>query len=159
MAEHDALRATGGATGVEDAGEVGAGAHRIRNRFAPQQQRLVAFHSGRQVAVVGIDQFQTWQGFRQGNTDRCKRLVDDQNAGAAIAHGVLVFNRAPADVKRHDHRAGPCRGQIEFEIAVGVLRQDSDAVAWIGTEEAQSGGQPRHALPDLAPMPPSVAEH
>ncbi len=159
MAEHDPLRAAGGAAGVEDAGEVGAGTHRIRNWFAPKQQRLVTFHSGRYIALVGVDQLQPGQGFGQRDTDRCKRLVDHQNVGAAIAHGVLVFNRAPTDVERHDHSACPCGGQIEFDIPVGVLRQDGDAVAGIGAERTQASRQPRHTLPDLAPIPPSVAKY
>src|SRR5581483_12167273 len=74
VAEHDAFRAAGGAAGVEDAGEVGSAAHRIRNRLAAKQQRLVAFHSGRYVAIVGIDQLQTGNRLRQRGARRRKRL-------------------------------------------------------------------------------------
>ena len=97
--------------------------------------------------------------FRQRGARRCKRLVDEQDVGAAIAHGVLVFERAPADIERHDHRAGPGGGEIKFEIAVGVERQDRDAVAGVGAERAEPRSQPRHALADLPPVPAPVAEH
>ena len=91
VAEHDAFRAAGGAAGVEDAGEVGGDAHRIRNWLASCSSDLVAFHSGRHVAVVGIDQLQAGNRFRQSGARRCERLVDDQDVGAAIAHARLRF--------------------------------------------------------------------
>ena len=79
----------------------------------------------------------------------CRRaanaLSTNRMFGAAIAHGVFVLQRAPADVERHDHRAGPAGGEIELEIAVGIERQDRDAIAIAGAEraDARRRGAPR----------------
>lgn len=159
MAEHHPLGAAGGAAGVEDAREVGTAAHRIRNRLALRQQGFVAFHSGRHVAVIGIHQLQSGRGLRQACSCRCECLVDHQHQGAAIAQGVLVFERAPPDVERNDHRAGPCGRQIKFEVSVGIEREHRDAFAGSRPEPTQAARQPRYSFSDLAPVPSPVAKH
>ena len=159
VAEHHALGTAGGAAGIEDAGKIGAIAHRIRHRLAAFDQRLVPFHSRRRFAFVGVDQLQARNSLRQRRADGGKRLVDEQDVGAAIAHGVFVLERAPADVERHDDGAGPAGGQIKLEIAVGVERQHRDAVADAGAERTNSCGKPRHAFADIAPVSPPLAAH
>ena len=107
----------------------------------------------RHLAVVGIDQLEARdRAFASAAPTAAKALSTNRMLGAAIAHGVLVLQRAPADVERHDHGAGPAGGQIKFEIAVGIERQDRDAVAGLRAERADAGGQPRDAVADLAPV-------
>ena len=86
-------------------------------------------------------------------------FVDYQHNCAAIAHGVCVFERAPSDIDRNDHRAGPRRGEIELEIPVGIEREHSDAFTGIGAERAKAGRQPRYPFSDLAPVPSPAAKH
>jgi hypothetical protein len=73
---------------------------------------LVIVHAGGRLAVVGVDQLQTGNRLGKRGTDRRKGFVHEQHAGAAIAHGILVFERAPADVERHNHGAGPAGGKV-----------------------------------------------
>ena len=157
VAEHDALGTAGGAAGIEDAAEIAADPHRIGHRRAALDQLFEIVHARRRLAVVGIDQLQAGDGLYERQADRRKRLVHEQDAGAAIAHGVLVLQRAPADVERNDHGAGPARRKVKLEIAVGVHRQHRDAIAGLRTEGADSRREPRHALADLAPVLPSLA--
>ncbi|MEY9615340.1 hypothetical protein ABIF21_008214 [Bradyrhizobium elkanii] len=156
MAQHHALGAAGGAAGVEDAGEIVTAAHGIGHRCAARDQRLVILHAGRRLALVGIDQLQAGDGACQRRADRRKRLVDEQDRCAAVAQRVLVLQRRPADVERHDHGAGPADGEVELEIAVGVERQDRDAVAVQRAEGADRGGKAGDAVADLAPVAPPL---
>ena len=157
VAEHHALGASGGAAGIEDAGEIAALAHRIRHRRAALDQLFVIVHAGWRLAIIGINQLEARDRIGERGGDGGKGLVDEQDAGAAVAHGVFVLQRAPADVERHDHGAGPAGREIELEIAVGIERQDRDAVAGLRAEGADAGGKPRHAVADLAPVLPPIA--
>ena len=155
MAQHHALGTAGGAAGVEDTGEIVTLAHGVRDGLALRDQRFVVLHAGGRLAVIGIDQLEARVGLGQGRADRCERLVDEQDLRAAIAHRVLVFQRAPADIERHDDGAGPADGEIELEIAVGVQRQHRNAIAVLGAESADSGGEASDAIADLAPVAPA----
>jgi hypothetical protein len=96
-------------------------------------------------------------GIGERNTHGRKGLVDEEYPGAAIAHGVFVLQRAPADVERHDHRAGPAGREIKFEIAVGIQREHRNAIAGRSAERADAGGELCHAVADLAPVLAPVA--
>ena len=158
VAEHHALGAPGGAAGVEDSRKLLPLAHRVRHRRTACDQRLVILHAGGRVGVVGKDRRQVADRPGKRGADRGEGAVDDQKPGAAIAQRVLVFKRAPADVERHDHGAGPCRRQIKFEIAVGIQHQHRDAVPAFDAERPERRRQPRHAIADLLPGPAAIAE-
>ena len=134
-------------------------AHRVRHRIASAQQGFEILHAGRHLAVIGVHQRQAVDLLRQCDRDRRERLVDQQHLGAAVAHRILVFKLAPADVERDHDASRPSGGQIDFEIAIGVQRQNRDTVAGVDAECPEAGGKTRHALAGLAPGAPPCTEN
>ena len=156
VAQHHALGTAGGAAGVEDAGQILARGHRVRNGLARSDQFLVVLRLRRSLIVIGIDQFHR-HGFRELDAHFGKRLVDDEHRSAAVVQGVFDLGVAPADVGGHDHRARPGDTEIEFEVAVGIEHQHRDPVASLDAELLQPARELCDALADLAPGAAAVA--
>jgi hypothetical protein len=119
VTQHHSLGAAGRAAGVEDTRKIAAGAHCIWHRVVCQE-RFMALHSARRIAIVSIDQRQGGKGFRKRHANRCESSVDEQDARPAVPHGVLVLRRTPPNIQRHDHRTEPGSGEVKFQIPVRV---------------------------------------
>ena len=156
VTEHHALGAAGGASGVEDTGEILTRRHRVGDGLARRNQFLVVLRFGRPDIVVGINQFHR-NRVSQFDAHGSEGLVHHQNRGAAVVQRILDLGMAPSDVGRHDDRAGPGNPQIKFEISIGVQHQHRDTVATFDAEVLQRARQPCDPVADLAPAAAAVA--
>ncbi|MNO74353.1 hypothetical protein D3C76_653490 [compost metagenome] len=150
VAEHHALGEACGAAGVEDAEQGIALAARIFHRCAGGDQRLVAEHAFRGLAVAGVDH--RAQGLRLGHdlpAQGEEGVVDDQHGGVRIIQGIDDLGGAPADVHRVDHRIGPGHGLVVLDVALRVDRQHRHAVTTDHAQLLQGSGQAGDALAEF----------
>ena len=169
MRQHHALRKSGGAAGIEDAGQILAAETGVFARGArcdqlfviqPALRRPAAVAAAVAAAVTHVNQiynaFGLFQDARHGGLEA---VIDEDGLGAGIVQRIGVFRRRPAYIHRHDDRSAPETGVIIFEITIRIERQDGDAVARFDAEIAQGPGQSGDALGEPAPALAALAAY
>ena len=151
MAQHHALRTSGRAPGVEDAGEIIAPLARVGDGSALGDQVFVGEQSLGREAVAGTDHVaQLRADFAQ---HRQEGVVDEQRRTAGILEPERNLRRRESRVDRHENEAAPGHREEIFEVAVAVEREHADAVAGTVAERRHRAGEGRRARLEFAPRP------
>ncbi len=134
VAQHDAFRATGGATGVEQPSHVITLTIRIFDGFVVNHISIgdVAF---RHIPIVNkYKVFDVLQLLSYFSDHRHKIAVNYQHAGFRVVKPVNHFRAGQPGINRLKYAPGPGRGKHEFEIAITVQRQHGDAAVAANTQ-------------------------
>ena len=152
LRQHHALGPAGGAAGVHHRGQVAAVAVGIGHRRGRGGQRRAVQRAGRCRAVAPVQQRgqAAAQGLQAGGGG-VEVLVDQQQPGVAIVQRVGDLLRAPADVDRVDHPAGPPHRVEIHQVVVAVEAQHAHPVTRLQAECAQHRGQARHPVGQAGP--------
>ncbi|MNX80410.1 hypothetical protein D3C86_1120700 [compost metagenome] len=119
VAVHHALGETGGAAGVEDAGQVVAGAVCVFNRRGGVDERGQRRHALGRAALACVEEDRRPFGAGADAFDAVEKMVvDHEDAGVAVVQRVDDLGHAPARVDGVEHAAAPPDAHQHFEPAV-----------------------------------------
>ena len=128
LAQHGALRAAGGAGGVDDEQRGGRVDMRVAAVAAGalEQRRQRGAMRGR---IVEADDARSWQGRLERLDHRRQGLLDDQYLHRGVAQDVDLLRHREPPVERHQQGAEPGAGIEQHQDVRVVGRENGDPVA------------------------------
>lgn len=148
MAEHHALGAPSGATGVEQASEIVVATAGVGARLLVRERSLVIVElrqpsSARRCSDHGSD---ATAGIGELQRTVEKAAIAHQHYRLGVGHLLDHFGQREPRIDRHHDAAGPQHREIAFDVFMAVSRKDRDALAARDTEAAEHARQPRHSV-------------